>query len=268
MSEENNESQETSSQEASSPAEQQPSESKTEVTKPERPDYIPEKFWDAESGQPKVKELANSYSHVEKKLGTSRDEIRAELEKEIQSKQAEGVPESYELIIPEDIVPEGAELNVNKEDPRFQALTKIAKENNWTQEQVNEIVKLDVLAQVESYNTTQQEMAKLGERAQQRVERIYSWATANFSPDTAKVIGSLARSADDVKALEEVIAKQTGKAFHVDEASGDGEVLTREKLRAMRADPKYMTDADYRAKVDAGYQMLFPGNSRVKQGKR
>ena len=36
---------------------------------PTRPEYIPEKFWDAQGGKPKVDELAKAYINLEKRLG-------------------------------------------------------------------------------------------------------------------------------------------------------------------------------------------------------
>lgn len=35
-----------------------------------RPEHIPEKFWDADKGEPRVEALARSYAELEKKLGT------------------------------------------------------------------------------------------------------------------------------------------------------------------------------------------------------
>lgn len=37
--------------------------------KPEKPEWVPEKFWDAEKGEVKHEELARSYQELEKKLG-------------------------------------------------------------------------------------------------------------------------------------------------------------------------------------------------------
>jgi len=45
---------------------------------PARPEYIPEKFWDAATGQPRTEDLAKSFSHLEKKLGEGKTAYDAE----------------------------------------------------------------------------------------------------------------------------------------------------------------------------------------------
>lgn len=37
--------------------------------KPQRPDYIPEKFWDSEKGEARYEDLAKSYAELEKRIG-------------------------------------------------------------------------------------------------------------------------------------------------------------------------------------------------------
>ena len=37
---------------------------------PSRPEYIPEKFWDASKGAPKIDDLAKAYVSLEKRLGS------------------------------------------------------------------------------------------------------------------------------------------------------------------------------------------------------
>lgn len=262
MSEENNENQSQAS-DGTVEADQQP-----QAEAIERPDYIPEKFWDAEAGQPKVKELANSYQHVEKKMSTARDELRSEIEEELKESRQQNVPESYELKIPDDMVPEGVDLNLDSDNPEVRQAMEFAKKNNLTQEQFDDLVKIRVGTELQGYERSQQELAKLGERAQQRIDRLVSWGQSNLNSKDFETFRGLAHSAEQVKLLESIVSLNTGKAFHVDEGGSEAEPLTREKLKEMRRDPRYMSDKDYREKVDRGYQLLFPGNTRMKQGRR
>lgn len=51
----------------------------TENTKPTKPEWVPEKFWDAEKGEVRTEDLAKSYGELEGKLGsTKKDEPTAD----------------------------------------------------------------------------------------------------------------------------------------------------------------------------------------------
>ena len=65
-----------------------------------RPDIIPEKFWNAETGEINVGELAHSYNNLEKmvsgKQDAMREQVMAELTEEARS-QAPEEPSGYNL---------------------------------------------------------------------------------------------------------------------------------------------------------------------------
>ena len=86
-------------------------EAPSEATKP---DYVQDKFWNVNSKQVNIENLASSYNTLEKKLGTRTEDlskqIRGDLEKERQSK----VPESYKLNVPE--IPQNIDLKVDKRE--------------------------------------------------------------------------------------------------------------------------------------------------------
>lgn len=48
-----------------------------EVTKPTKPEWVPEKFWDAEKGEVRTEELAKSYGELEGKLGGTKKDTTA-----------------------------------------------------------------------------------------------------------------------------------------------------------------------------------------------
>ena len=69
---------ETETQTSQSALQEQAAQAAPEVTTPTiealpsavaRPEYIPEKFWDAAKGEPMIDKLAVSYAHLEKTLG-------------------------------------------------------------------------------------------------------------------------------------------------------------------------------------------------------
>ena len=65
----------------------------SDVPIPERPEHIPEKFWNAETGEVKTEDLAKSYINLEKFSTVKKDEMRDELLAEIEAEAKEGLPE-------------------------------------------------------------------------------------------------------------------------------------------------------------------------------
>ena len=88
--------------------------------KSSRPDYLPEKFWDAEASAPRIETLAKSYGELEKKLG-AKPEARA--------------PETYEL--PNGMTIDG--LPENYRD-RVTKLVDRARELDMTQDQMAALI--------------------------------------------------------------------------------------------------------------------------------
>ena len=43
--------------------------------KPQRPEYVSEKFWNADTSEVNLEDLASSYNSLEKKLGSRTEEL-------------------------------------------------------------------------------------------------------------------------------------------------------------------------------------------------
>ena len=61
----------------------------------ERPDFIPEKFWDASTGEINIEEFGKSYSNLEKYVGGKKDELREVIINELSEEADSERPESY-----------------------------------------------------------------------------------------------------------------------------------------------------------------------------
>ena len=82
----------------------------------ERPDYIPEKFWDGERNEVNVEALGSSYKSLESKLGQRTEDLTKSIREDISKEQRANVPEGdYELVAPD--IPEGVEVNLEPDLP-------------------------------------------------------------------------------------------------------------------------------------------------------
>ena len=77
---------------ADAEVEDQPSEEETF----ERPDFIPEKFWDATKGEVNLEEFGKSYTNLEKYVGGKKEELRDQIVDELQQEAIAERPEKVE----------------------------------------------------------------------------------------------------------------------------------------------------------------------------
>ena len=63
----------------------------------ERPEHIPEKFWNADTGETNIDDLAKSYNNLEKFSTGKQSEMRDSILAELEAEASEGLPETYEL---------------------------------------------------------------------------------------------------------------------------------------------------------------------------
>ncbi len=82
-------------------------------TSVDRPEYVPEKFWDTDRNEIKVEELSASYNSLEKKLGMRTDELSKQIRTDIEQEAKTAVPEKYEIVMPE--IPKEINVEVNEE---------------------------------------------------------------------------------------------------------------------------------------------------------
>lgn len=96
----------------------------TEDGKPGRPDYIPENFWDAEKGEPRIEQMARTVAELRAKI--SRGE-----------QKAPKAPEDYKLPTVEGLAAEA----VKPDDPLWTDVRKAAHEMGLSQAQLEALAK-------------------------------------------------------------------------------------------------------------------------------
>ena len=217
-----------------------------------RPDWVPEKFWNPDVGI-RVHEAMKGYAELEGKLRTKKDELRAELETERQK----AAPEKYELKMPDDIkIPDGMDITLDEADPLAQWFTGLAKNWGMSQDQFNAAIRGYVEQELASMPKVADELAKLGDYATDRIQRVENWLYKSLAEPEYKALQPWLTDAASVQALEKLMKTSSPGDFDGDT---QGETLTLEELRKMQDDPRYWRDQDkaFIAKVEAGYKRLY-----------
>lgn len=139
--------------------------------RPQRPDYVPEQFWDPEKGEAKIQDLAKSWGDLRAKIG--RGEAGAPKD-----------PGGY--VVPK---PEGITYEIPADDPVLGAFRKAAHARGLSQADFDAVMgsvlpELQRLAgqqptkeqqEAETKARVAEEMKKLGPTAEAQVKQIATW---------------------------------------------------------------------------------------------
>ncbi len=229
----------------------------------ERPEYLPEKFWDTEAGSPNIEGLAKSYTEIESKFGQRASALREEIETEIQ-KPREGVPESaeaYEYELPKEGLPVGWEFQAAEDDPMLGWWRDTAFSRGMTQDEFQAGINKYMEMQVSGIPDKDAEMKALGENAQERIDRVDLYLGKNLNEDEYNVLADFAVNAEALQVLEKLIGIQAEPSiskFGGEPSTGSS---SEDEIRSMMDDPRYwkhgeMDDA-YRTKVTEMWQKLY-----------
>ena len=232
--------------------------SQENTTEVQIPEYIPEKFWDTERNEIKVEELGASYKALEQKLGMRTEDLVRQVQEDYENQRKSSVPESYEVRLPE--VPEDVEITVDPEQELVKSWQQICRDNGLSQEVFDQGVAAFVNNEIAGLPNLQEEMAKLGDNARERIEAADLWSKKYLSTDSYDVIANLASTAEGVKALEEIMSLSRSKPLPNTNTVIDVELDERD-LQSMMKDPRYwkegMKDPAYIAKVTNLYQKKY-----------
>jgi len=232
--------------------------SQENTTEVQIPEYIPEKFWDTERNEIKVEELGASYKALEQKLGMRTEDLVRQVQEDYENQRKSSVPESYEVRLPE--VPEDVEITVDPEQELVKSWQQICRDNGLSQEVFDQGVAAFVNNEIAGLPNLQEEMAKLGDNARERIEAADLWSKKYLSTDAYDAIANLASTAEGVKALEEIMSLSKSKPLPNTNTVVDVELDERD-LQSMMQDPRYwkegMKDPAYIAKVTNLYQKKY-----------
>lgn len=198
-----------------------------------KPEYLPDNFWDNEKGEANIEGLAKSWSDLRKTISQGKHKAPADGKYDISK------------------FGDGAETN-----PMANTLMSFAKDHGLSQVQLDDLVeKLQSQAKevMGEPIDAKAEMAKLGPNANAVVDGMVNWARGLVNKgiwgaddfEEFKVMGG---TANGLKALMKVREAYEGR-IPIESAPNDS-APSKDDLYQMVADPRYQTDAAYRAKVE------------------
>ena len=199
----------------------------------EKPEWLPEKYKTGE-------DLAKAYKELESKLGAKDEDLRNQLIEEIQAEAFADRPETagdYQL---PDII--------NEEE---------AVDNGFSQEEFEEGIRIYSESVLGSQPSYEDEVAKLGDNAEARIDAASLWANKFFPESALPAIEKMCESHEGIIALETMMANMKDGSFAGDTASASE--LNEADLRKMMDDPKYWKDRDpnLHKQVAEGFKRIY-----------
>ena len=174
-----------------------------EQTVSDKPEFVQDKFWDADRKEVNLENLASSYNALEKKLGSRTEDLSKQVRQDLEQERLGKVPEEYKVNVPE--LPENVDVSVSEDMEIVQWWKDTAKQNGLSQEQFDEGVKVFIDNAMATLPDVNAEMQKLGDNSKERVEAAELWSKKNLSPESYNTFSSIASTAEGVKAIEEIM---------------------------------------------------------------
>lgn len=173
--------------------------------KAERPEFIPENFWDADKG----------FKSEDFNALIARDAERAS-----RLAQVPDSPDKYEAKLPHDFkMPEGVELAegenlINPDDPRIADLREFAHANQMDQSQFENMValgaKMDLAESGRLKEAIGQEVEKLGAKGKERIGAVKSWIASKLPGEQGEALLGVIYTAKQVEAFERLMQLNRG----------------------------------------------------------
>lgn len=223
-----------------------------------RPAAVPEKFWDAETGQVKLDALLKSYAALERRLAADEPDPETPAGRDALLKRLgrPDTPEEYQLnldglpIAPDAAV--NARLHAQGFTPaQVQAVYELAAERL-----VPLILDLQAQMQAEAELTRLHDAFGGEEKWAQVARQLLAYGQRHLPPD---VLRSLSESRAGIMMLYDMMRGTTETAANVPgQAASDHDL---KNLQGMMRDPKYWRDRDpaFIARVSEGFARLYGG---------
>ena len=129
--------------------------------------------------------------------------------------------------------------------------------NGFSQEEFEEGIKIYADSVLGSQPSYDEEVAKLGDNAEARIDAASLWANKFFPESALPAIEKMCESHEGIIALETMMANMKDGSFAGDTASASE--LNEADLRKMMDDPKYWKDRDphLHKQVAEGFKRIY-----------
>ncbi|MCA0451215.1 MAG: hypothetical protein LCH62_15835 [Proteobacteria bacterium] len=255
---------------------------------PPRPEHIPEKFWDATAGAPRVDDLAKSYTNLESAFRKGKESYEAERLKGRPEK-----PDGYAVALPKegpiaealskaklqivDKAPDTPEAGVNyfvldPKDPLLGFWREHAHKNGLSQD--------DFTAGVVQFATAQAARGKampsddqlrevagrlrneaLGENAGKRFDHVVGQVKAIAGDQAVADLDLEFASPKAIEAIEKLLTRAGAPAFSAEAAPAAAPAI--DELKKLQASEAYIKgDPETRRKVEEGYRKAYQGEAQ------
>lgn len=214
----------------------------------ERPEWLPEKYKSPE-------DLAKAYKELESKLGKKDEDLRAQIEKEIQEQAYANRPaDKGDYQLPE-IVDES--LAVDNELLNWWA--DHAYESGLSQEEFAKGIEIYAESMTASQPNLEAEKAQLGDNAGARIQSASMFASNFFPKEAMPAIERMCETHEGILAIEAVMEAVRDNGYTEPAATPSG--LDEASLREMMKDDRYWNPRDrdpaFIRKVDEGFKKLY-----------
>ena len=212
----------------------------------ERPDNIPEKFWDKEKGEPRLNDAFKSISELEKKLSQGKHKAPEEYDYEILDKNG-----------------------WTKDDPVVGKFTEWSKQNNISQDNFNELVTqvIEIAGQGEEQEkiNSEEELKKLGNNGKAVIKQNLDWIEGKvnqgvFTKEEAEIMDNWGNTAQGIKLISKIknLSGDLSPIPLVDDVEAkESEDDFKARMDSLMSDERYGADEDYRRKVEKEYILRY-----------
>ena len=218
----------------------------------ERPEWLPEKFTKAE-------DLAKSYTELETMVGKKEEEYRDKFQKELEEEAFKDRPESKgEYVISEE-AQKLLDMGAVTDNKLLEWWSQTSFENGYNQEEFNSGIMMYLEQISETLPNPEEEMQKLGDNANVRVEAASLFANQYFPKNLIPTVELLASTAEGVQILEH-IQEQT-KGINVSSPSQPINQINEAQLRDLMASDEYHNptkrNPEVVRQVESGFKQLY-----------
>lgn len=209
----------------------------------ERPDYLPEKFWDQGQNKPRFEAMAQSYRELERKIGRGEHKMS-------------GSPHHGEYCVDckSDLFTENPEINARMQQAGFsneqaQLVYDLAHE-------ALEPLVADIFTMVHAQSQGDRLVEKFGgeDRWEETARQLKMWGERKFGP---QAFAHMTSTVDGVLSLYDMMGKDEPDMMTGAAPSG---LRDEGAIRKLMRDPKYWRDRDPATveRVRSGFQALYP----------
>lgn len=219
-----------------------------------RPDYIPEKFWDAATGQPRLEDLFKSYSALETKLRQPDPAPTAKADDPAAADPAATATPDLGAAI-ETFIGRFTETNGEVTDADIGSLEKLGLPRQTID---------TYMAGLQAIETLAQQDAEQIAGGKENLDAALKWAATGLSQAEQDYYERTISTFGSHKQAVEWLMSKFSKAhpsegtFVQAQPGGHGDVFNSSaEMQAAMSDPKYQTDPAYREQVAAKLQRSF-----------